>query len=46
MNYYTYESLLDYEIHPDICDFINENKLCKKEEYIKWITCYVYKVLI
>lgn len=63
MNNDAYESLFDYEIHPNISNFINENKLCKKEEYIekiipwqslswqdrekiKWISCYVYKVLI
>ena len=63
MNNDAYESLFDYEIHPNISNFINENKLCKKEEYIekiipwqslswqdrekiKWISCYVYKVLM
>ncbi len=63
MNNDAYESLFDYEIHPNISNFINENKLCEKEEYIekiipwqslswqdrekiKWISCYVYKVLI
>ena len=37
MNNDAYESLFDYEIHPNISNFINENKLCKKEEYIEKI---------
>ena len=63
MNDSMYESLFNDEIHTNISNFINENKLCKKEEYIekiipwqslswqdrettKWLSCYVYKVLI